>query len=95
MLGLVWLPYAAFGLISRSVAPLVTSILSDLHMSYSEMGLVLGSWQLTYIVVGILAGSITDRFGVRRAVPEPHSGQVKRNGGVNIGRRKRDLDPHA
>jgi cyanate permease len=68
MLGLVWLPYAAFGLISRSVAPLVTPILSDLHMSYSEMGLVLGSWQLTYIVVGILAGSITDRFGVRRAV---------------------------
>ena len=68
MLALVWLPYAAFGLISRSIAPLVTPIVSDLHMSYSEMGLVLGSWQLTYIIVGILAGTITDRFGVRRAV---------------------------
>jgi cyanate permease len=68
MLALVWLPYAAFGLVSRSIAPLVTPILSDLHISYSEMGLVLGSWQLTYIVVGILAGSITDRLGVRKAV---------------------------
>jgi cyanate permease len=37
-------------------------------MSYGQMGLVLGSWQLTYIGVGIIAGSITDRFGVRAAV---------------------------
>ena len=68
ILALVWLPYAAFGLISRSIAPLVTPIVSDLGMSYAEMGLVLGSWQLTYIVVGIAAGTITDRIGVRRAV---------------------------
>lgn len=68
ILALVWLPYAAFGLVSRSVAPLVTPILTDLHMSYSEMGLVLGSWQLTYIFVGVVAGSITDRFGVRKAI---------------------------
>jgi MFS transporter, CP family, cyanate transporter len=68
ILALVCLPYAAFGLISRSIAPLVTPIVSDLHMSYSEMGLVLGSWQLTFIIFGILAGTITDRFGVRRAV---------------------------
>jgi len=68
MLALVWLPYAAFGLVANSVAPLVTPILSDLHMSYGEMGLVLGSWQLAYIGVGIFAGSITDRFGVRKAV---------------------------
>lgn len=68
MLALVWLSYAAFGLISRSMAPLVTPILADLDMSYGQMGLVLGSWQLTYIGVGIIAGSITDRFGVRAAV---------------------------
>jgi cyanate permease len=68
MLALVWLPYAAFGMVSRSIAPLVTPILSDLNMSYSQMGLVLGSWQLTYILVGIMAGTITDRLGVRRAV---------------------------
>ena len=68
MLALVWLPYAAFGLVANSVAPLVTPILSDLHMSYGEMGLVLGSWQLAYIGVGVFAGSITDRFGVRKAV---------------------------
>lgn len=68
MLALVSLPYAAFGLVERSVAPLVTPILSDLEMSYGQMGLVLGSWQLTFIGVGIIAGSITDRFGVRKAV---------------------------
>ena len=68
ILALVWLPYAAFGLISRSIAPLVTPIVSDLRMSYAEMGLVLGSWQLTYIIVGIAAGTVTDRLGVRRAV---------------------------
>lgn len=68
MLALVWLPYAAFGLVSRSIAPLVTPILADLRMSYGEMGLVLGSWQLTYIIVGVFAGSITDRFGVRKSV---------------------------
>ncbi len=43
MLALVWLPYAAFGLISRSIAPLVTPMVSELRMSYAEMGLVLGS----------------------------------------------------
>jgi cyanate permease len=68
MLALVWLPYSAFGMISRSIAPLVTPILADLNMTYSQMGLVLGSWQLTYIIVGVMAGSITDRFGVRRSV---------------------------
>lgn len=68
MLALVWLSYAAFGLVSRSIAPLITPILSDLDMSYGQMGFVLGSWQLTYIGVGIIAGSITDRFGVRAAV---------------------------
>jgi len=61
-------PTLPFGLISRSIAPLVTPIVSDLGMSYARWGLVLGSWQLTYIIVGIAAGTITDRIGVRRAV---------------------------
>jgi cyanate permease len=68
MLALVWLSYAAFGLISRSIAPLVTPILADLGISYGQMGLVLGSWQLSYIGVSTVAGSVTDRFGVRAAV---------------------------
>jgi hypothetical protein len=47
MLALLALLYASFGLVTRSVAPLVTPILRDLQITYSEMGLILGSWQLT------------------------------------------------
>ena len=68
ILFLVWLLYAAFGLVSRSVAPLVTPILRDLNMSYSQMGIILGSWQLTYIIVAIIAGAILDRWGIRKAL---------------------------
>ena len=50
MLLLLWLLYIAFGLVSRSITPLVTPILDDLRMSYSQMGFILGSWQLTYIL---------------------------------------------
>ena len=70
MLALLWLLYAAFGLISRSISPLVTPILKDLSMSYSQMGLILGSWQMTYIAFAILAGVIMDRWGIN---PVPHA----------------------
>jgi len=49
MIALLWLLYASFGIIYRSFSPLITPILTDFHMSYSQMGFVLGSWQLTYI----------------------------------------------
>src|SRR4030042_5155498 len=65
---LLWLLYVAFGLISRSVAPLVTPILKDLQLSYTQMGFILGSWQLTYIVVAILAGTLIDKWGVRKSL---------------------------
>lgn len=68
ILALVWLLYAAFGLVNRSVSPLVTPILKDLNMSYSQMGIILGSWQLTYIVVAIIAGTIIDKWGVRKSL---------------------------
>ena len=47
---LLWLLYAAFGAVARCIFPLVTPILADLRISYSQMGLILGSWQLTYIL---------------------------------------------
>ena len=68
ILFLVWLLYAAFGLVSRSIAPLVTPILKDLNMSYSQMGIILGSWQLTYIGVAIIAGAIIDKWGIRKSL---------------------------
>ena len=68
MLFLLWLLYIAFGLVARSITPLVTPILNDLRMTYSQMGFILGSWQLTYILVALMAGAILDRWGVRKSI---------------------------
>jgi cyanate permease len=65
---LLWLLYVCFGIVSRAIFPLVTPILNDLHITYSQMGLILGSWQLTYIVIALVAGSIMDRWGVRKSL---------------------------
>lgn len=61
MLALVWLLYASFGAIHRSIAPLITPIIADLNISYSQMGLVLGSWQLTFIATAAFAGAALDK----------------------------------
>ena len=68
MLSLLWLLYAAFGLTSRAMAPLVTPILSDLKLSYTQMGVILGSWQFAYILVALVAGTLIDRWGVRKSL---------------------------
>ena len=68
MLALLWLFYVCFGIVSRAIFPLVTPILNDLRMIYSQMGLILGSWQLTYIMMALVAGSILDRWGVRKSL---------------------------
>jgi len=68
MLALLWLLYFSFSLITRSIAPLVTPILKDLKMNYSQMGTILGSWQLAYILVSIFAGTIIDKWGIRKSL---------------------------
>ena len=68
ILALLWLLYTVFGMVARSIFPLVTPILDDLHLSYSQMGIILGSWQLTYILVALVAGTILDRWGVYKSI---------------------------
>lgn len=68
ILALLWLLYMAFGMVSRSIFPLVTPILTDLRLSYSQMGIILGSWQLTYILVALVAGTVLDRWGVHKSI---------------------------
>ena len=65
---LLWLLYFSFGVVVRAPSPLVTPILHDLRMTYGQMGFVLGSWQMTYIVFAICAGVIMDRWGIRRSI---------------------------
>ena len=68
MLTLLWLLYVCFGIVSRAIFPLVSPILNDLRITYSQMGFILGSWQLTYIMIALVAGSIIDRWGVRKSL---------------------------
>ncbi len=67
MLALVSILYGAFGIVSGVLSPLVTPILKDLHISYSQMGIIMGGWQLTYIVVAVVGGTIMDRWGIRKS----------------------------
>ena len=68
ILALLWLLYVAFGMVQRAIAPLVTPILADLDLSYTEMGFILGSWQLTYIAAAIVTGTLIDRWGIRKSL---------------------------
>jgi cyanate permease len=64
----VWVSYYCFGLTIVTLAPLVSEISSDLHLTHSQMGTVLGAWQLVYIGSAIPLGILLDRFGTRRAM---------------------------
>jgi cyanate permease len=68
MLALGWMGYFTFGVVSFSLGPLVTPIIEDLGISYSQMGIILGAWPLTYVVVAAIGGAIIDRWGIRRSI---------------------------
>ena len=48
MLGGASLVYFCFGLTVAAMAPLVNPVASELGLSHSAMGSVLGAWQLVY-----------------------------------------------
>jgi cyanate permease len=68
ILAAFWLTYAGMGAAMSSMAPLVTPILSDLKMSYSEMGIILGSWQLAFIPFSLIAGIAIDKWGIHKTL---------------------------
>jgi CP family cyanate transporter-like MFS transporter len=68
MLLLLWLLNVVFSLIVRAIGPLVTPIVRDLQLSYTQMGFILGSWQLIYIGAAMIAGTIIDRWGIRKSL---------------------------
>ncbi len=65
MLGGIWLIYFSFGLLVASMAPLVARITTDLEISNTAMGSILGAWPLVYIVVAIPCGAFIDRVGLK------------------------------
>jgi CP family cyanate transporter-like MFS transporter len=68
MLVLIWSLYFVFGIVGFSIAPLVTPIIEDLNISYSQMGIILGAWPLTYTMVAAIGGAVIDRLGIRKSI---------------------------
>ncbi len=68
MLALIWSLYSVFGVVMRSISPLITPMLKDLNISYTQMGSILGSWPIAYIPVSLIGGAIMDRWGIRKAL---------------------------
>ncbi len=68
MLALVWICYLIFGMVAFALAPMVTPIIEDLNISYSQMGFILGAWPLTYVVVAAIGGVVVDRLGIRKSI---------------------------
>ena len=64
----LWLIYFCFGYSVSSIAPIVPYITHDLHISYKQMGLILGAWQLTYMFFALPAGFILDKYGLKISI---------------------------
>jgi cyanate permease len=65
VLSLGWLIYFSFGLINTAIAPLVSEIMIELSLNYTQMGVLMGAWQLIYIFSAQPLGLLIDRLGVR------------------------------
>ncbi|MFX1560771.1 MAG: CynX/NimT family MFS transporter [Promethearchaeota archaeon] len=68
ILTLAWLVYFEFGLILSSIPPLVNTIAVDLSLSFSEMGIILGSVILMYVPLAVPIGVGIDRIGMKRLI---------------------------
>jgi cyanate permease len=68
MLALAWTLYFCFGLISFSLAPLATPIMSELKLTYTQFGIAVGAWPLFYIVSAYPSGVIVDRLGLKKSL---------------------------
>lgn len=68
MLALGWTIYFSFGMGVASLVPLVSILRSELHLNYTQMGTLLGAWQLVFMAAAAPAGWMIDRFGPKRVL---------------------------
>jgi cyanate permease len=68
MLALAWLIYFYFGIMAFSLAPILTTLESQLHFGNAAGGVLLGAYPLAYVVAALKVGQLCDRFGVKRSV---------------------------
>ncbi len=65
ILGIVYLSILAFTLIFQSIPPILPFILSELHLTYTQAGLLMSLFAFPGIFVSLLGGFLADRYGTR------------------------------
>ena len=65
ILVIVYLSILAFTLIFQSIPPILPFILSELHLTYAQSGLLMSLFALPGIFVSLLGGFLADRYGMR------------------------------
>ncbi len=68
MLGMAWYLHFSNALVLFSIAPLIGLIIQEFSISFFEAGLLLGSITFGTLFLSILAGSISDKIGTRKAI---------------------------
>ena len=65
ILVIVYLSILAFTLIFQSIPPILPLIVSELHLTYAQSGLLMSLFALPGIFVSLLGGFLADRYGMR------------------------------
>lgn len=68
MLALGWTIYFSFGVGVASLVPLVTILRTELDITYTHIGTLLGAWQLVFMAAAAPTGWMIDRFGPKRVL---------------------------
>jgi MFS family permease len=65
ILCVVYLSILAFALIFQSIPPILPLIISELHITYAQSGLLMGLFALPGLFISLLGGFLSDRYRMR------------------------------
>jgi MFS family permease len=65
ILCVVYLSVLAFALIFQSIPPILPLIISELHITYAQSGLLMGLFALPGLFISLLGGFLSDRYRMR------------------------------
>lgn len=65
ILAIVYLSILAFALIFQSIPPILPLIISELHLTYAQSGLLMSLFALPGLFISLLGGFLSDRYGMR------------------------------
>jgi MFS family permease len=65
ILVIVYLSILAFTLIFQSIPPVLPLMISELHLTYTQSGLLIGLFALPGLFISLLGGFLSDRYGMK------------------------------